>query len=139
MKRQNHLEYYKQHGIAPVRYDLSSMDAHLQRREFLYSLLGLLPLAFRGTRVLEVAAGTGHNSLYLAHLMPEALVLLEPNPVAVTNIEDVYKSFDRPHRAPSVVTEKLEEFEPEDAFDIVLCENWLGTSQHEVSLMQKLA
>ena len=138
-KRQNHLEYYKQHGIAPVRYDMSSMDAHLDRRESLYNMLGLLPLTFREAKVLEVAAGTGHNSLYIATQMPKNLVLLEPNPTALEHIQAVYSSFDRAHTPPVVITKTLEDYIADEPFDIILCENWLGVSKHETGLMRKLA
>ncbi len=138
-KRQNHLEYYRQHGIAPVRYDLSSMDAHLQRREALYNKLGILPFAFKGASVLEVAAGTGHNSLYLAQLKPARLLLLEPNATAVEHIDAAYAGFVLPHTAPEIVTQTLQEFEPSESFDVVLCENWLGNSDHELALLDKLS
>lgn len=137
--RQTHLEYYREHQITPVHYDLSSMDAHLERRFALYAKLGLMPLAFNKSKVLEVAAGTGHNSLYLAHLMPSQLVLLEPNSLGVEQIRKAYKSFDKPYTAPELICETLEEYSPKETFDIVLCENWLGTSRHELSLLKKLS
>ncbi len=137
--RSGHLDYYREHGIAPVRYDLSSMDAHLERRASLYNRLGLLPLALRGSRVLEVAAGTGHNSLYVAYRRPQRLVLLEPNSTAVVHIRQTYADFERPHTPPEIVTQTLEEFAPAERFDIVICENWLGTPDHEIALLHKLA
>lgn len=137
-RRQNHLEYYREHGIAPVSYDLSSMEAHLQRREALYRKLGLLPVAFKGADVLEVAAGTGHNSLYLAQLAPRRLLLLEPNASGVERIRAAYADFALPHTAPEIETRTLQEFEPASTFDIVLCENWLGTSERELALLDKL-
>ncbi|HUJ00862.1 MAG TPA: methyltransferase domain-containing protein [Usitatibacter sp.] len=137
-RRQNHLEYYREHGIAPVRYDLISMEAHLQRREALYRKLGLLPIAFHGAAVLEVAAGTGHNSLYVAQLAPRRLVLLEPNAAAVAHIHAAYAGFGMPHTAPEIETRTLQEFASPSPFDIVLCENWLGTSERELALLDKL-
>jgi 2-polyprenyl-3-methyl-5-hydroxy-6-metoxy-1,4-benzoquinol methylase len=137
--RQTHLEYYREHQIAPVRYDLANMDAHMERRCSLYSKLGLLPLTFNQSRVLEVAAGTGHNSLYLARTMPAKLVLLEPNAIGAQHIREVYSSFHQPHTSPELIRETLEEYSPSEDFDIVLCENWLGTSAHEQSLLRKLA
>lgn len=134
-----HLEFYQQHQIAPVRYDLQDMQAHLDRRATLYLKLGLPPLAFRSARVLEVAAGVGHNSLYLAHMLPEQLVLLEPNAIGIKHIHEVYSHFNKPHTVPEVVTSKLESYSPNAPFDIVLCENWLGTSEHELSLLKKLS
>ena len=137
-KRQNHLDYYRQHGIAPVFYDLSSMESHLQRREALYNKLGALPFAFKGAKVLEVAAGTGQNSLYIAQLKPARLILLEPNAAAVYHIQSAYGSFKLPHTVPEVMTQTLQEFEPAESFDVVLCENWLGNSTQELSLLNKL-
>jgi SAM-dependent methyltransferase len=138
-RRQTHIEYYRQHAIAPVRYDLSDMPAHLQRREALYNRLALPALAFRGSRVLEVAAGTGHNSLYLAWLLPARLVLLEPNATARECLRRAYAGFDPPHTVPEVVPCTLEEFDPAEPFDIVLCENWLGTSAHDLAMLDRLA
>lgn len=137
--RQTHLEFYREHKIAPVRYDLSNIDVHLERRFSLYTKLGVLPLSFANATLLEVAAGTGHNSLYLAQLLPSKLVLLEPNAVAIEHIRQVYREFKKPHTSPELVCTTLEEFFPQTSFDIVICENWLGTSTHELFLLNKLA
>jgi 2-polyprenyl-3-methyl-5-hydroxy-6-metoxy-1,4-benzoquinol methylase len=133
-----HLEFYSEHQIFPVNYDLSDLDAHLQRRRALYNKLGLLPLTFRDSNVLEVAAGTGQNSLYLAQTKPSKLVLLEPNKIGLESIYNNYKTFNRSHTSPEIISQTLEEFNPIGNFDIVICENWLGTSAHEQTLLIKL-
>ena len=137
--RQTHLEYYREHQITPVHYDLHCLQSHLDRRHALYQQLSLLPLAFCHSNVLEIAAGTGQNSLYIAQLMPKKLVLLEPNEVAVSYIKNTYEQFATPHTQPQIVSTTLEHYEPENKFDIVLCENWLGTSEHEKQLLNKLS
>ena len=136
--RSNHLEFYQEHKITPVRYNISDMDRHLERRYFLYTRLGIPPIAFRNVRVLEVAAGTGHNSLYVSSMMPSKLVLLEPNQSGINHIHEAYKQFNKLHKTPEIIMSTLENFMPNDYFDIVLCENWLGTSSHELSLLRKL-
>lgn len=135
----SHLNYYIEHDIAPVSYDLSDLGAHFQRREALYRTLGILPLVFRGKQVLEVAAGTGHNSLYVAGLLPYSYTLLEPNPAGIRAIKDCYAGAGFPHTAPTLIEAKLEDYAPDEPFDIVLCENWLGSSAHERGLLRKLA
>ena len=137
--RQTHLEYYREHQITPVRYDMSDLNAHMERRCSLYTKLGLAPLAFKKAKILEVAAGTGHNSLYLAQLMPSRLILLEPNESGVQHIKQSYLAFSRPHTSPDIIVEQLENYSPQEKFDIVLCENWLGSSPHELSLIHKLS
>lgn len=139
MVQGTHLEFYTKHDIAPVDYRMDDLDAHLQRRGSLYRMLGLLPGAIRGADVLEVAAGTGQNSLYLASRMPRSLTLVEPNPAGLRRIEALYKSVSLPHVAPSVVNTTLETFEPPHPYDVVICENWLGRSDHERALLRKLA
>ena len=134
----SHLDYYIRHNISPVRYDLSSLAAHFQRREGLYRTLGLLPLTVRGANVLEVAAGSGQNSLYLASLMPSRLTLVEPNPAAIKTIKECYSSLSLPHTKPEVVERRLEDYTPRQKVDIVICENWLGTRTAERILLKKL-
>jgi ubiquinone/menaquinone biosynthesis C-methylase UbiE len=135
----SHLNYYIKHDIAPVSYDLSDLGAHFQRREALYRTLGVLPLVFRSKQILEVAAGTGHNSLYVASLLPDSYTLLEPNPAGIRAIKDCYAGAVFPHTAPTLIEAKLEDYAPDKFFDIVLCENWLGSSAHERGLLRKLA
>lgn len=132
-----HLEYYTRHGINPVRYDAADPRLHFDRRAALYRTLGITPLAVRGSRVLEVAPGTGQNSLYLASQRPAGLTLVEPNPAGQRDIAAVYANTPDAVR-PEVVACRLEEFEPAEPFDLVACENWLGDSEHERGLLRKL-
>jgi 2-polyprenyl-3-methyl-5-hydroxy-6-metoxy-1,4-benzoquinol methylase len=133
---ETHLEYYMRHGLNPVRYEMANLSHHLQRRESLYRSLGLPRRTFRGARILEVAAGTGQNSLYLASLDPAELVLIEPNPVAQRDIAALYQ--DHLVR-PKLIAEAFQNFASDGEFDIVICENWLGCRAEERALLRKLA
>ena len=134
-----HLAFYEAHKISPVRYQAASLDEHFQRRDSLYRSLGLPPVAFNGARVLEVAAGSGQNSLYVASCNPARLELVEPNSTGRAEIEAAYRAFDRPHTAPILHSNRLQEFHPPEPFDIVIAENWLGSLPHELELIAKLA
>jgi 2-polyprenyl-3-methyl-5-hydroxy-6-metoxy-1,4-benzoquinol methylase len=135
----SHLDYYVRHGISPVRYQAGDLRAHFERRASLYRSLHLTPLAIRGSDVLEVAAGSGQNSLYVAAQRPASLTLLEPNPTGVRDIKRLYGGAVVPHTKPALIEKKLEDFEPARRFDIAICENWLGASAHERALLRKLA
>ena len=135
----SHLEFYKQYGISPVNYDLSDFEAHLQRRESLYRGLGLTKLAFNNASILEVAAGTGQNSLYFSSLSPKSITLLEPNPVAIEKIKKSFEKFDNKKVSLTLIEEMLEDYQSNDKYDIVICENWLGMSDHERGLLLKLS
>lgn len=134
-----HLRHYLRHGISPVRYDLRSLDAHFERRDALYRSLGLPPMAFAGRDVLEVAPGSGQNSLYVATRQPRRLVLVEPNPVAQADIAAAYDALERPHTAPSLEAVRFQDFRPDDRFDIALCENWLGSQPDDLASLRRLA
>ena len=134
-----HLAYYREHGIVPVHYHFIELQAHLDRRDSLYRSLGLPPAAFRAVRVLEVAPGTGQNSIYVASCLPETLDLVEPNPASLAAIERTYGSLALRHTPPRIHGVRLEEFDPASRFDVVLCENWLGGLPDEIALIRKLA
>jgi 2-polyprenyl-3-methyl-5-hydroxy-6-metoxy-1,4-benzoquinol methylase len=134
----NHLDYYRRHGINPVRYEMGDLRRHLDRRDSLYRALGVTPLTIRGARVLEVAPGTGQNSLHVARLGPASLTLVEPNPAGVRDVSALYATPGLSPVRPDLVESRLEEFERDDAFDLVICENWLGHSAHERKLLRKL-
>jgi len=136
---ESHLSYYTAHGISPVHYAAKNIQEHFERRASLYRSLGLTPLAFRGARALEVAIGSGQNSLYVASLFPESLTLVEPNPIALREIRDLYGKTEVPHTPPTLVESTLQEYSPAHQFDIVICENWLGKAPHERALLGKLA
>ena len=134
-----HLDYYTKHGISPVHYLAKDMREHFERRASLYRSLGLLPLAFKGSRILEVAVGSGQNSLYIASLMPESLTLVEPNPTGIREIGALYRDTPVPHVSPELIETTLQAYVPTHAFDIVICENWLGNAPAERQLLRKLA
>jgi len=138
-ERGGHLEYYMDHGISPVHYDVSNLDAHLERRSALYTTLGLAPVAFRNVNVLEVAPGSGQNSLYVSSLKPASYHLVEPNPQAVRDIRQAYADFHLLHTPPQINAGRFEAFQTDAPFDIVLCENWLGHLPRERDLMRKLS
>ena len=66
----DHLEFYEENNISPVRQDITNLERHIQRRSSLYEQLGLPSLLFRDKKILEVGPGSGHNSLYVASCMP---------------------------------------------------------------------
>jgi ubiquinone/menaquinone biosynthesis C-methylase UbiE len=131
-----HLDYYTRHGINPVRYDTANLQRHLERRGALYRMLGVTPLAIRNARILEVAPGTGQNSLYITRHKPESFTFVEPNPVAVRDIAAVYAELGEV--APDIVVARFEAYESDERFDIVVCENWLGSSGHDRQVLHKL-
>jgi SAM-dependent methyltransferase len=134
-----HLAYYEQHGISPVRYDVANITEHFDRRDSLYRSLGLPPVTFAGSRVLEVAPGSGQNSLYVAACRPKSFDLVEPNAVAVRDLRAAYAGLEQPHTVPTIHAMRFEQFTSESSFDVVICENWLGSLPHEIKSIQKLA
>ncbi|MBC8460150.1 MAG: class I SAM-dependent methyltransferase [Deltaproteobacteria bacterium] len=94
---------------------------------------------FSGKKILEIGPASGHNSLYVAACNPDEFDLLEPNPVAVNELLELYRHFDFLHTRPNVISQTLEKFEKNKTYDVVICEAWLGISDHERRLMKKLA
>lgn len=134
----DHLEFYKKNKISPVRQDISDLSRHLDRRSSLYRYLGLTNILIKDRCILEVGPGSGHNSLYVASCLPKSFDLLEPNPTGQDGIKKLYSEFSMDHKSPNLIKQRLEDFNPEKLYDVVISECWLGVSQHERKMMKKL-
>jgi len=137
----DHLEYYLQHEISPVRQDVEDLNQHLERRGALYKSIGLPELLIKGKKVLEVGPGSGHNSLFVSSCIPQLYDLLEPNISAWSDIEKLYSENSKKIKLvqPNIIKKKLEDFDVYEKYDIVICEAWLGINKNERKLMQKLS
>ena len=49
--------------------------------------------------------------MYIATCNPDKFDLLEPNPVAFNEIQELYQNFEIPHTTPNVISKTLENFE----------------------------
>jgi 2-polyprenyl-3-methyl-5-hydroxy-6-metoxy-1,4-benzoquinol methylase len=132
------LAYYLKHGLNPVHYEMTNKTWHFQRRASLYRTLGIHPATIRNARVLEVAIGTGQNSLYIASLRPRHYTLVEPNPVAIRDIKKLYSQPENRACQPELFEGTLEDFNPTTPYDVVICENWLGRVPAERAMVRKL-
>ena len=120
------LEYYIKEGISPVHYDLTDLKKHFEIRSSLYRLLGIIPNFFEKKDILEVAPGSGHNSIFTATLLPKTYDLVEPNPKGCEDILKIFKDFSLKHTKPKLHERSLENFKTNKLYDIVITEGWPG-------------
>jgi SAM-dependent methyltransferase len=117
-----YLDYYAQHGIIPVRQDISDLTLHKSRRYSLYRHLGLLPFAFTGRKVLEFGPGTGDNAIYVASCRPSRYVLVDGNPASIRAIEQKLQSGLLPLDRVECQHSDILDYADNRSFDVVLCE-----------------
>lgn len=122
------LSFYRHHSVAPVRQDTSNLDAHFARRRVLYQQLGIPAAAFTGSGVLEIGPGTGQNALFIAAQNPSQLVLVEPNPKGMVEIESSFAPFPAWRDLLSIQELPIEQYRDTRQFDFVLCEGLVGAS-----------
>ena len=120
------LDYYIHQGISPVHYNLKKINKHFQIRESLYRLLGFPPSFFKGKDIIEIAAGSGHNSIYTSTLLPNSFDLVEPNPIGCKDIKKTFKDLKHKHTKPKLYQEKLDDFKNSKLYDVVITEGWPG-------------
>lgn len=132
-KTENLLNYYETNKISPVLYAVENWNTHFQRRDAAYRSLGLLPFSIRNADILEIAAGSGQNSVYLASQKPAKLHIVEPNPTALNDINRVFSNLPFDHTKPEIFPAKLDNFaaKQQAQYDVVICENWLGSDGEE--------
>ncbi len=134
------LEYYIQEGISPVHYKLSNLKTHFEIRESLYRLLGILPNFLLGKDILEVAPGSGHNSIYTASLLPKSYDLVEPNPYGNKDILKIFKNLKNKHTKPRLYKKSLEDFNINKLYDLVITEGWPGGHlEYDKKMFRKLS
>jgi len=133
-----HLNFYLKHNISPVFYNNKNINSHIEMRESLYFLLGLNKNLIKNSSILEVAPGSGQNSIFCSLCLPKKFELLEPNPSAIEQINKQYTSLNIAHTKPVITQLTLQEYKPSYSFDLVICENWIGSLKSELSLLNKL-
>jgi SAM-dependent methyltransferase len=120
------IDFYRRHGISPVRQNIPDLEEHFTRRAGLYHHLGLLPAFFRGRSVIEIGPGSGFNSLFTATLEPSRYLLLEGNPTGVSDIETLFGDFPDLRRRIEIVGSLVQEYATDERFDFVFCEGMLA-------------
>ena len=134
------LEYYIREGISPVHQDISNLNKHFQIRASLYRLLGLIPSFCKGKDIIEVAPGSGHNSIYTATLLPRTYDLVEPNPIGCKDISKIFDNLSIQHTKPNLYQQSLDDFKSDKLYDIVITEGWPGGFlDYDKSMLVKLS
>lgn len=134
------LEYYIKENISPVHYKIKNLKKHFEIRNSLYRLLGIIPNFLQGKDILEVAPGSGHNSIYTASLLPKSYDLVEPNPKGCKDIIKIFKTFNLKHTKPKLYKQKLDFFKSNKLYDLVITEGWPGGHlKYDKKMLKKLS
>jgi 2-polyprenyl-3-methyl-5-hydroxy-6-metoxy-1,4-benzoquinol methylase len=136
----NFLRFYGQNEISPVSQNVADLGLHSGRRLALYRTLGLAPALFAGRDILEVAPGSGHNSIVTATLNARTYDLVEPNPTGFQNMLQLFDAHQLRTESTRFFNTRLEDFDEECRYDIVMCEGLVpGLSDQEHFLPQLAA
>jgi hypothetical protein len=134
----NFLQFYGQNEISPVSQNISDLNLHFGRRISLYRTLGLAASVFEGRSILEVAPGSGHNSIVTATLKPSRYDLVEPNPSGYKNMVSLFSEHHLRASSVRMFNSKLEDFQGEAAYDIVICEGLIPGLSEQDEFLQLL-
>lgn len=117
------LDYYESHTIIPVSQGHVPREVLTRQRVQLYLQLGVHPLCFRGSDVLEVGPGTGDNAEIVDSLGPSSLTLLDANPASVRALNRKIKGgLFREAATKVIATDFHDHADSGTDFDIVLAE-----------------
>lgn len=133
------IEYYGQHGISPVKQDITEINKHYARREKLYRQLGIPCIAFEGKRILEVGPGSGYNTLALFFFGGGDLTLVEPNHTGVVEMKKLFSEYNIPPERYVIKECMIEEMLVSEKFDIVIAEGFLHSIDNCDEIINKLS
>jgi len=139
MKHENNplLSFYEENRISPVHQDITDFGKHLARREKLYRSLGLPPMFFSNSKVLEVGPGGGFNALALFS-WGASVDFVEPNPTAQFELQKLLTTHNIDQSRWKLFNDKIEAYTPTHSYDIVLAEGFLPGLNERSQIIQKL-
>lgn len=120
--KEPYLSFYGEHNISPVRQDISNINRHYQRRNYLYRFLGLPPFSLEGKAVAEFGPGSGYNALYTTHLFPGRYLLVDGNPAGMEQTQKLLKEHFPDYSGFEFVFSRIQDFVSDERFDVVFCE-----------------
>jgi SAM-dependent methyltransferase len=133
----NFLQFYGSNQISPVSQNIDDLKLHFDRRISLYRMLGLAASLFKNRDVLEIAPGSGHNSIVTATFGAKSYDLVEPNLVGFDKMVSLFGEHQAKNHAIQFFNVRLEDFPEEKKYDIVLCEGLIpGLSNQDIFLQQ---
>ncbi len=80
------LDFYTTHNIIPTHQDISDIESHVFRRNYLYRTLGLPPSLLKNKRALEFGPGTGDNAIATSMYGLDTYDFVDGNPSSVREL-----------------------------------------------------
>ncbi|OGT10164.1 MAG: hypothetical protein A3F73_12050 [Gallionellales bacterium RIFCSPLOWO2_12_FULL_59_22] len=133
------LKFYEQYKISPVSQDISDLEMHFSRRIGLYRTLGLTPLLFKDRDVLEVAPGSGFNSIVTASFGARTYDLVEPNTTGFNKMACIFENASNGKTAIRFFNCRLDEYQEQRSYDVVLCEGLIQGLENQEQFVIRLA
>lgn len=119
------LEYYIKNNLEPGHQNIEDIHVHYARRKKLYRQCGIPEIAFRNAEMLEVGPGGGYNALAFLHWNCKHIDLVEGNPLAVKDIQSLFKEQKIAKNKYDVFESTIEKYKTEKKYDIVIAEGIL--------------
>ena len=137
MKKNSFVDFYSKHNISPVSQDIEDIALHFERRNSLFSSLGLPALLIKGSEVLEFGPGSGHNSVYTASLEPFRYYLVDGNPKGV---EETKKLLSKNSISDlKIIFSLFLDYKAKEKFDIVWAEGCIPHQKVPIQILKHLA
>ena len=131
------LQFYGANQISPVSQNLDDLELHFGRRIGLYRTLGLAASLFEGRDILEVAPGSGHNSIVTATFKARCYDLVEPNPTGFEKMVSLFNEYKLCTDSIRFFNTRLDNFPETRTYNIVICEGLIpGLGDQDVFLRQ---
>lgn len=134
-----YIDFYEKHKISPVRQNISDYELHYLRRKNLYRQLGVPLLAFNGSEILEIGAGSGYNVLpYFTHGNAKHVDIVEPNSTGFNDIKKLFKEFSISTDKYACINCMIEDYNVDKVYDIIIAEGFIQHLDNPQDILKRL-
>jgi len=133
------IDYYDEIDDIPTSQDISNIEQHVFRRDFLYRQLGI-PLKFlEGRSVLEFGPGGGHNARATCTGRPRKYVLVDASSASLRQLRQIRPELEEFVGELKIIDSDIFSYRSTERYDLVIIEGTIPGQEQPAKMLRNAA